>query len=43
MLNHGEITSLQLVVIFAHRSATIGLEYEMITEDNFDWAIEKAK
>lgn len=43
MLNQGETTSVELVTIFAFRSATIGKSYNAITEDNFKEAILVAR
>jgi len=38
LLNRKEVSSKQLVTIYCHRAATIGMDYVLITEDNFDMA-----
>jgi hypothetical protein len=35
MLNKREVNSKQLVTIFSLRSATVGMDYHLITEENF--------
>ena len=42
-LNKGEVTSIQLVALFGLRAATIGKRLRCITEDNFEYALRKAK
>ncbi len=42
-LNRKEVTSTQLVAIYGLRAATIGKRLHCITEDNFDFALRKAK
>lgn len=42
-LNSGKITSELLIAIFGLRAATIGREYCIITEDNFNYALKTAR
>jgi Asp-tRNA(Asn)/Glu-tRNA(Gln) amidotransferase A subunit family amidase len=42
-LNKREVTSTQLVAIYGLRAATIGKSLHCITEDNFEYALKKAK
>ena len=35
MLNKGQTTSVEIVKIFSYRAATIGKDYNAISEDNF--------
>ena len=43
LLASRKVTSEQLVIIFAQRSKTIGLEYELIGETNFEEALQLAR
>jgi fatty acid amide hydrolase len=43
MLNKREVSSEQLVAIYGQRAATVGRELCIITEDNFKFALEKAR
>jgi hypothetical protein len=36
LLNQKQVNSKQLVTIFAHRAATLGMQLNLITEDNFE-------
>ena len=43
MLNKGETTSEELVLVFSHRCFTVGLEKCWMTEDMFEEAMKAAK
>lgn len=43
MLNNNEVTSEQLVAVYAYRASTLGMEFKLITEENFNDAFEMAK
>jgi hypothetical protein len=43
LLNKREVSSLQLVAIYGYRAATIGRSLSCITEECFEYAIQRAK
>ena len=43
MLNFGKTTSTELIAVFGTRAVTIGRRMCIITEGNFEYALEKAR